>query len=108
MTGGAFEAQSRDGSFVDLNLTNRLTYRTAQKGWTTGDVKRLTYLWSIGCTSGEIAELMGRTRSAICAAARRHDLPRRDCPIGTKPDLIRLREMELGKRAAIQELLKAA
>lgn len=103
------QAAFQDGAFADLNLNNRLTYRAKSRGWTNKDVARLRYLWdTLGCTSYECATLMGRSRSAITAAARRHNLSRRDCPIPVKPDLIRQRQAELARIAAIEELLRAA
>ncbi len=109
MSGAAIEPVCRVGAFSDLNLTNRLTYRPQSRGWTNKDVQRLRYLWDeLGCTSYECATLMGRSRSAITAAARRHGLQSRACPIPAKPDLIRQRQIELARIAAIEELMRAA
>jgi hypothetical protein len=91
------------------NMQNRLTYRGQSRAWTNKDVARLRYLWDeLGCTSGECAKLMGRSRSAITAAVCRHGLKARGCPIPVKPDLIRQRQEELARIAAIEELMRAA
>lgn len=98
-------------TFQDLNLNNRLTYRASQREWTNREVERLRYLWDdLGLTAGEIAPLMSRSRNAVLGAVRRHNLSRRDCPIRTvwKPDLIRQRQIELARIAAIEELMGAA
>lgn len=109
MNGGANDPVSQVGTLVDLSLNQRLTYRTKQREWTNREVERLRYLWDeLGCTSGECATLLGRTRSAITAAVRRHGLSSRVSPIPVKPDLIRQRQMELARIAAIEELLRAA
>ena len=103
------QAAFQNGAFDTLNLTNRLTYRTTQRGWTNKDVQRLRYLWDeLGCTSGEIATLMGRSRSAICGAVQRHGLQKRGSPIPVRPDLIRQRQEQLARIAAIEELMRAA
>jgi hypothetical protein len=77
-----------------------------QRGWTTGEVKKLRQLWDMGCTADEIGEALGRSRNSICSAARRYQLPSRGCPIPKKVDLVRQRQEELGRMAAIQALLK--
>ena len=95
-------------NLIDLNMTNRLTYRNTPRDWTTKDVQRLRYLWDeLGCTSGECAKLLGRTRSAILGAVHRHGMTKRGCPIPTKPDLVRQRQQELARIAAIDELMRA-
>ena len=95
--------------FQALSLARPLTYRTQQRAWTNKDVERLRYLWDeLGLTSYECAALMGRSRSAITAAARRHGLSSRTSPIPAKPDLIRQRQEQLARIAAIEELMRAA
>jgi len=83
-----------------------LTYRNKPKPWTTVEVARLRHMWDeLGLTAGDIAKVMGRSREAVCAAARRHGMARRNTPIAQKPDMIRQREIELGRQAAIAEMM---
>jgi hypothetical protein len=105
------QAVSYAGTYETLNLNNRLAYQTAQKPWTTAEIKRLRYLWDdLGLTAGEIGKILGRSRGAVTGAARRHGMARRDCPIRTvyRPDLIKQRQIELARIAAVEELLRAA
>jgi hypothetical protein len=104
MSGAAFEAQSRGGALT----TDVVTYRPQQRPWTTGEVKRLTVMWEMGCTAGQIADVLGRTRNSICGAARRYELESRKSPIASKPDLIKQRQIELARIAAIEELMRVA
>ena len=54
--------------------------------WLMTELATLKRLWNVGYTAAEITHhLPGRSRSAICAAARRHDLPRRIDPIERDP-----------------------
>lgn len=97
----------KDMNLVDLNMSYRLTYRTSQRDWAATDIQRLRYLWDeLGCTSGECAKLMGRTRSAIMGAVRRHNMSKRECPIPVSPNLVHQREVELARIAAIDELMR--
>ncbi len=83
-----------------------MTYRTVQKPWADIDLQCLRQMWDQGYTSLQIAEVLGRSRNSICSAARRYDLPSRPPMIAAKPDLIRQRQMELARQAAIAELAR--
>lgn len=104
-------AQPPAGTFDCLNLNARLTYRGQSRPWTNKDEARLRYLWDdLGMTARECGKLMGRSHNSILSACRRFDLSRRDCPIRTvwKPDLVRQRQAELARIAAIEELMGTA
>ena len=83
-----------------------MAFGVKRKEWTTREVERLRKLWAMECTSGQIAEAMGRSRNSICSAARRFGLPERGCPIPAKPDLVRQYQAELARVAAIEELMR--
>lgn len=77
-----------------------------EKAWTNRDVDAMRKLWDIGCTAGDIAVVLGRTRNSICSAARRYGMSKRTSPIPNKPNLVTLRQQELARQAAIEELMK--
>jgi hypothetical protein len=45
--------------------------------WTPQETTQLKALWLEGLTAAEIGKRLGKTKPAVCAAARRNNLPRR-------------------------------
>lgn len=65
-------------ALLALAESRDLTRITNEKHeWTMAEVQVLRRMWADGCSGGQIAKALGRSRSAVLAAARRNDLHRR-------------------------------
>lgn len=74
-------AEGKPNDWGNLNLERR-RYYTSHRQWRSADVERLRVLWNEqGLTSTEIAKQMGRSRAAICSAARRFGMDQRESVI---------------------------
>ena len=104
MSARAFQAQSQGGA------SDAAVLKVCRSEWKNSEVKKLRLMWELGFTSGQIAEALNRSRNSICSAARRYQLPERQSPIPhkPKPDLLRQRQEELARFAAIEELMRVA
>lgn len=83
--------------------------------WTKEEDRRLRILWEAEWSTLQIAVTIGRSKNAVCARARRLDLPKRGTPIPQKicPDKvhafrIRQREIDAANQAAREEIARAA
>lgn len=80
--------------------------------WSPEEDRRLRILWQAEWSTLAIAVTLGRSKNAVCARARRIDLPLRPSPIPVRicPEKVAAfrREIEAGKALAREEIERAA
>ena len=76
-----------------------------RKPWNAQEDYQLDVFWEAGLSVDRIAEIMGRSRGAVCGRRKRLALPERGCPLPkAKPCPQYQREYQAGLDAARAEL----
>ncbi len=82
------------------------------KPWTEEEDRKLRILWDAGWSTVAIGTVLERGKNAICARARRINLPMRGSPIPTQycPDALYQyqRQLRAAEEEARQQIAKAA